>query len=476
MIRIYCEAADAVLKETQTLTAGMINYPEVLLTFSDAWDGYGKAVVVKAGEVEETALIVNNKFVVPAECLAESGVNLIVGISGSDGVHTIPTIWCSCGEIMDSVDINDSTMDYPATPSLVEQMLGYAEDVVEEAQELQSYIIKNVAADDTNAGNWGVTDVSIADTGAGENRTLTFTFTNLKGKGIKAVLFTASGENKGRIQIKLDDDSVTNYDGVKEAIAAMEEMMSDTGTAETARAEAETARDSAETLRDSAEQTREQNEDSRESAEIARQNAEGLRDSNEGVRVANEAQRQTNENTRISNENARVSAESSRTTEFNGWREDYAVTSLKSEGYAVGEQNGAVVTSGSPYYQNNAKYYATRCVTAETTAQNAANSASSSASSASSSANSANSSASTAGTKASQASGYADAASQSASEASSSASEAEQYAADAAANAALAAAHVYDISVSGTTLVVTSAQHGFTISVSGTTVVFESNT
>ena len=31
---------------------------------------------------------------------------------------------------------------------------------------------------------------------------------------------------------------------------------------------------------------------------------------------------------------------------------------LKSEGYAIGKQNGTDVASGSPYYQNNAKYYA----------------------------------------------------------------------------------------------------------------------
>ena len=31
---------------------------------------------------------------------------------------------------------------------------------------------------------------------------------------------------------------------------------------------------------------------------------------------------------------------------------------LKSEGFAVGEQNGTPVSSGSPYYQNNAEYYA----------------------------------------------------------------------------------------------------------------------
>ena len=31
---------------------------------------------------------------------------------------------------------------------------------------------------------------------------------------------------------------------------------------------------------------------------------------------------------------------------------------LKSEGFAVGEQNGTPVTSGSPYFENNAEYYA----------------------------------------------------------------------------------------------------------------------
>lgn len=31
---------------------------------------------------------------------------------------------------------------------------------------------------------------------------------------------------------------------------------------------------------------------------------------------------------------------------------------LKAEGFAVGEQDGTAVTTGSPYYQNNAKYYA----------------------------------------------------------------------------------------------------------------------
>ena len=41
---------------------------------------------------------------------------------------------------------------------------------------------------------------------------------------------------------------------------------------------------------------------------------------------------------------------------------------LKSEGYAVGKQNGTDVTSGSDYYQNNSKYYKEQAVTSASSA------------------------------------------------------------------------------------------------------------
>lgn len=358
MIRIYCEAADAVLKETQTLTAGMINYPEVLLTFSDAWEGYGKAVVVRAGEVEESALIVNNKFVVPSECLAQSGVNLIVGISGSDGVHTIPTIWCSCGEIMDSVDVNDSTAVGTATPSLVEQMLGYAEEVAEEADLLKSYIIKAVAVEDTNANRFGEAKVEVTDSGEGENRTLLFTFSNLKGNGITLLQFTPSGENKGRLQVKQDDGTITNYDGIKEALDAVADALAGADDAETGRSEAEQERINNEIEREQNEESRQNAEAARSSAETTRGSSETARDAAEGVRISNETTRETNENTRQSNEQSRIEAEADRAEEFQRWSTVDQLNGLKSEGHAVGEANGVPVDSDSPYYQNNAKYYA----------------------------------------------------------------------------------------------------------------------
>jgi hypothetical protein len=44
-------------------------------------------------------------------------------------------------------------------------------------------------------------------------------------------------------------------------------------------------------------------------------------------------------------------------------------SALKSEGYAVGTQQGEPVTSGSPYYQNNAKYYAEEAAAVEASAE-----------------------------------------------------------------------------------------------------------
>ena len=56
---------------------------------------------------------------------------------------------------------------------------------------------------------------------------------------------------------------------------------------------------------------------------------------------------------------------------------------LKAEGYAVGTQNGTPVSSGSPYYHNNASYYAGEASTSATNAGNSETAAAGSASSAS---------------------------------------------------------------------------------------------
>ncbi len=58
-------------------------------------------------------------------------------------------------------------------------------------------------------------------------------------------------------------------------------------------------------------------------------------------------------NAKTSEENAKASEEAAAKSEAKA--DSHA---LESEGFAVGEQDGEPVTPGSPYYQNNAKYYA----------------------------------------------------------------------------------------------------------------------
>lgn len=79
-----------------------------------------------------------------------------------------------------------------------------------------------------------------------------------------------------------------------------------------------------------------------ETLENARRAAESEANAKESELNAGESER-----------NAETSAENASTSEANARN-----NALKSEGYAVGEQEGAEVGADSPYYQNNAKFYA----------------------------------------------------------------------------------------------------------------------
>lgn len=127
MIRIYCSKADATLQETETLTAGMVNTPVVQFTFSSDWDGLGKSAIVRAGTVIKEVVVSNNQIVVPSECLAKAGVNLIIGVWGGNFTTELPTVWCACGEIQDATNPYSALNHEDGTPSNVAQMLAAAE-------------------------------------------------------------------------------------------------------------------------------------------------------------------------------------------------------------------------------------------------------------------------------------------------------------------------------------------------------------
>ena len=223
MIKISVSAADAVLTQTETLTAGMVNLPTVQFTFTSDWNGLGKTAVVRAGTVVEELLVTDNQITVPAECMVDAGVNLIIGVwGGSDSVE-LPTVWCACGEILEGTDPTEASNDVEATTSNVAQMLGYADAIEQTAAAMAQSIITNVAVNTTNVNRYGTVQVAVSDSGPGSTRTLTFTFANMKGNGIESITFTESGDYKGRIQVRLSDNTVTNFDAL---ISCFQDMAS----------------------------------------------------------------------------------------------------------------------------------------------------------------------------------------------------------------------------------------------------------
>lgn len=75
-------------------------------------------------------------------------------------------------------------------------------------------------------------------------------------------------------------------------------------------------------------------------------------------------------NAASSESNAAISETNAATSENNalGYANAASASALKSEGYAVGTQNGTPAASGDPYYQDNAKYYKEEAATSASNA------------------------------------------------------------------------------------------------------------
>ena len=309
MIRIHCNKADAILRETETLTDGMLSYPSVQFTFSDEWNGMGKLASCRVNNTFiDNIVLTDNSFVIPPECFAEHGYVLSIGVHGSDGVKAINTVWCSVGMIEDGVDYDDASNHEEPTPSDVDQMLGYAGQCAEYLEETVKNIIRTVETDDSLANAFGTAEVDFTDSGEGTNRTIKFTFKNLKGNGLDVFAI----DDDGTIRFELSDGTSVEYEDLKDALIALAELISDVENAEATRTSQEASRVSAETGRVNAENARVIAEEDREDAEDARAEAETARDTAEGERETAETGRVSAESARVSAESARVTAENSR--------------------------------------------------------------------------------------------------------------------------------------------------------------------
>lgn len=402
MIRIFCRAADAILKETQTLTSGMTNYPEVVLTFSQDWDGFGKAVVVRAGTADPVSVLVtNNKFIIPAECLAQHGVNLSVGISGTNGVETIPTIWCAVGEIYEGADIDEASNIGEATLTLVEQMLGYAGDC-----ETSADASADSAADSaSSAADAAASAASSAESAeeAAASAAAAYQDAEVWAKGTRGGVPVEEGEDGYHDNAKYyseqsSSSATTAASSAASAMGYASSASSSKTAAQTAQGAAETAQGKAETAASnavsyetlayqyslSADSSASSAASSASSAGTSATAAANSATSAAGSASSAESSKGDAAGSATAAAQSATSAGSSasaaETYATNAGNSASSASSsasaasadaLEAEGYAVGKQNGTDVGSSSPYYHNNAKYYKEQAAASATSAESA---------------------------------------------------------------------------------------------------------
>lgn len=92
----------------EALTSGMSNAAFCGVTFDSSWDGLTKIAVFTNGrrsvDVPEADWN-GNTFPVPAKVLTTPGLNVRLGLYGTDGETVVlPTVWCSLGMVRDGAD------------------------------------------------------------------------------------------------------------------------------------------------------------------------------------------------------------------------------------------------------------------------------------------------------------------------------------------------------------------------------------
>lgn len=378
-IKIAVSQADATLVQSCTLTAGMQGTaPVVRFSFSDEWENLGKTVVFRAGTVVETVWMSGNEADVPDECLATAGVNLIVGVYGVNVTTLnviIPTVWCACGEILDGTTYEGAANIGTATPSLVDQMSDYAEQVANSAETLETYAVRTFHVNMDDADSYGVADATLIDSGAGANRDVTIKFTDLKGNGIASIQWSPVGARAGLIRITTSDGINHDFDALCDAIDFFNQLTNLSEAYAKGTIEGVDVEEDEPGYQDNAKYYAEMAEDAQDGAETAQAAAEAAQEAAEDAQEAAES--------------AQTAAETAQTA-----AEQASAAALSSAGTASAEeQNASGYATAAAASANDAETARTSAETWATTAQGYANSAQASANNAYSSANTAGTSA-----------------------------------------------------------------------------------
>ena len=124
---------------------------QIGLKFTDSvWDGLQKTVVFRGAETK-TVLNVGKLVTVPREVVSTAGVDLMVGVCGTDaeGTVMIPTLWAELGKVWGSALPTEDTSTDSSLPAWaqIQAMVGDLNLLITENRESLVKAVNELAAD-----------------------------------------------------------------------------------------------------------------------------------------------------------------------------------------------------------------------------------------------------------------------------------------------------------------------------------------
>ena len=134
---IHVSGVNAKVVQKASVPKGIVGgYVDVI--FDDDWKGLHRTAVIQ-GAVTLDILDVGDRFQIPQEAVAESGVRLKIGFYGvgEDGRLGIPTLWADLGVVQDAADPSGDEAADPALPiwAQIQARIGDLNDLDTQAKE-----------------------------------------------------------------------------------------------------------------------------------------------------------------------------------------------------------------------------------------------------------------------------------------------------------------------------------------------------
>lgn len=115
--KVRVTGSNAEVLWSQDIPKGLVG-GRVLIEYADScWDGLNKTVVFR-GAVTKDVLENGPEVIIPSEVLSRSGINLYVGVYGTNAENKIgiPTFWAKVGVIRDAADPDDDPLADSSLP------------------------------------------------------------------------------------------------------------------------------------------------------------------------------------------------------------------------------------------------------------------------------------------------------------------------------------------------------------------------